>query len=99
MPGISRQGDSLVTGHGCAGVTILAFPGQATVKADFRYVARVTDPTIVHIIGGSTCVPHIAVVNKGSSSVFVAFSPVARIGDSADAGAMITGSANIIVGG
>ena len=99
MPAICIQGSLLATGHGCAGVTTLAVPSQATVKANFALVARQGDLTVVHIIGGSTCVPHVAVVNKGSSSVFAVFQPVARVGDSADAGAMIVGVGNIIVGG
>jgi uncharacterized Zn-binding protein involved in type VI secretion len=99
MPGVCRKGDLLATGHGCAPVTVLNFPSQNTVQADFILVARQGDPTIVHTIGGSTCVPHVAFVNKGSATVLVEFSPVARIGDSADLGAMTTGSSTIIVGG
>jgi uncharacterized Zn-binding protein involved in type VI secretion len=78
---------------------VLDFPSQNTVKADFIFVARQGDRTIVHLIGGSKCVPHIATINNGSATVLVAFSPVARVGDSADLGAMITGSSTIIVGG
>lgn len=100
MPGVSRQGDLLATGHGCAAITSLNFPSQSTVQADFILVARQGDPTIVHIIGSNPpCNPHVAVVNVGSATVFVAFSPVARIGDSTDFGSMITGSSTIIVGG
>jgi uncharacterized Zn-binding protein involved in type VI secretion len=99
MPGVCRKGDLLATGHGCAPVTVLDFPKQNTVKADFAFVARQGDLTIVHIIGGSKCVPHIAAVNTGSATVLVEFLPVARIGDSTDLGAMTTGSSTIIVGG
>jgi uncharacterized Zn-binding protein involved in type VI secretion len=99
MPGVCRQGDLLATGHGCAPVTVLDSPKQTTVKADFIFVARQSDLTIVHIIGGSKCVPHIAIINNGSATVLVEFLPVARVGDSADLGTMITGSSTIIVGG
>ncbi len=100
MPGVSRKGDLLATGHGCAPVTVLGFPGQSTVYVNGILAARQGDPTILHIIGANPpCVPHIAVVNNGSSTVFVSFSKVARIGDSADAGAMIVGSPTVIVGG
>ena len=100
MPGVSRQGDLLSTGHGCAAVTVLSVPGQSTVLANGILVARQGDPTIVHIIGSNPpCNPHVAFVNVGSSTVFVSGSRVARIGDSTDLGAMIAGSPNIIVGG
>lgn len=100
MPGVSRQGDLLVTGHGCAPVTVLDFPKQNSVQADFLLIARQGDVTVEHIIGSNPpCSPHIAIVNVGSSSVLVDFSPVARIGDSTDLGAMIVGSSSVIVGG
>ena len=38
MPAVSRKGDSLSTGHACAGTTILATPGQSTVFANSIYV-------------------------------------------------------------
>jgi uncharacterized Zn-binding protein involved in type VI secretion len=41
---------------------------------------------------------HVRFVNAGSSTVRVSGSFVARIGDSADSGQMITGSSNIFVG-
>ena len=34
MPAVSRQGDSLSTGHATVGVTTLATPGQSTVRAN-----------------------------------------------------------------
>ena len=99
MPPVSRHTDLLVTGHGCAPVTILDVPGQNTVIANGLLVARVTDRTIVHIIGGDPCVPHVAIVNVGSATVITSGLPTARIGDSTDLGAMIAGSPNIIAGG
>jgi uncharacterized Zn-binding protein involved in type VI secretion len=44
------------------------------------------------------CAGHLAVVNTGSRTVFAEGRPVARVGDSADFGAMIQGSANVFAG-
>ena len=90
MPETSREGDSLSTGHGCVGSTVLDTPGQSKVYVENKLVARVGDPP---------CPDHVANVNAGSSKVIVVNSPVARIGDSADAGAMTSGSGKVIIGG
>ena len=42
---------------------------------------------------------HVANVNAGSPNVFVNGIAVARIGDSADAGAMTSGSGNVFANG
>jgi len=44
------------------------------------------------------CVAHPAVVNTGSTTVFAEGIPVARLGDSADFGALIMGSQNVFAG-
>jgi uncharacterized Zn-binding protein involved in type VI secretion len=44
------------------------------------------------------CVGHPAVVNTGSMTVFAEGIPVARLGDSADFGALIMGSQNVFAG-
>jgi len=90
MPGASRKGDLLFTGHNS--FTVLDFPRQNTVLINGILAARQGDPTIFHS-------NHIAIVNVGSSTVFVAGAAAARIGDSVDLGAMITGSFDVIVGG
>ena len=60
---------------------------------------RVTDSTVPHPFPprppGAN---HTAVVNAGSSTVFVEGLALARIGDSADAGAMTSGSSNVFSG-
>ena len=100
MPGTSRQGDGLSTGHICATTSTLATPGQTTVFANGKLVARVGDPTVAHPFPPSpACAPHTAAVNAGSSTVFCAGSNVARIGDSTDLGAMTGGSGDVITGG
>ena len=96
MPGISRKGDGLSTGHICATTSTLATPGQGSVFANGKLVARKGDPTVAHPFPPSpACAPHTAAVKGGSGSVFCNGSAVARIGDSADAGAMTSGSSNV----
>ena len=100
MPAVSRQGDSLSTGHICVGTTTLDTPGQGTVFANSILVARVTDPTVSHPFPPlPPCAPHVANVNVGSPNVFVEGKAVARIGDSTDAGAMTSGSGNVFANG
>ena len=99
MPAISRKGDSLSTGHACTGTTTLDTPGQSTVRANSILIARVGDPTVSHPFPPvPICIPHVANVNAGSNTVRVAGAFVARIGDSADAGAMTSGSLNVFSG-
>ena len=99
MPAVSREGDQLSTGHICASTTVLDTPGQSTVFANSILIARETDPTVSHPFPPAPpCVPHVAVVNAGSSTVRVHGIAVARIGDSTDAGAMTSGSGNVFAG-
>ena len=100
MPAVSRKGDSLSTGHICTGTTTLDTPGQGTCFANSILIARVTDPTVSHPFPPNPpCAPHIANVNAGSPNVFVEGKAVARITDSADAGAMTSGSGNVFANG
>ena len=99
MPAICRKGDSLSTGHICVGTTTLNTPCQSTVRAKSILIARVGDPTVAHPFPPTPpCADHVANVNAGSGTVRVAGAFVARIGDSADAGAMTSGSSNVFSG-
>ena len=99
MPAVSRIGDSLSTGHGCSGTTTIASTPQSTVKADGILIAIVGAPTVSHPFPPDPpCAPHVAQLNAGSSTVFIGGIAVGRIGDSADAGAMTTGSGTVFVG-
>jgi len=99
MPAVSRKGDSLSTGHICTGTTTLDTPGQGTCFANSILIARVSDPTVPHPNPPAPpCPDHVANVNVGSSTVRVHGLKVARIGDSADAGAMTSGSSNVFCG-
>ena len=100
MPAVSREGDSLSTGHICASTTTLDTPGQGTVKANNKLIARRTDPTVAHPNPPAPpCPDHVANVNVGSPNVFVEGLAVARIGDSTDSGAMTEGSGNVFANG
>ena len=100
MPAVSRKGDTTTTGHLCVSTTILDTPGQGTCFANSILIARQTDPTVSHIHPPvPVCPPHVANVNAGSPNVFVVGIAVARIGDSADAGAMTSGSGNVFANG
>tara|TARA_Y100001970_G_C14035668_1_gene750965 strand:- start:71 stop:370 length:300 start_codon:yes stop_codon:yes gene_type:complete len=99
MPGVSRKGDGLSTGHICATTSTLASPGQSTVFANGKLVARKGDPTVAHPFPPSpACLPHTAAVKGGSGTVFCAGSNIARIGDAADLGAMTGGSGTVTAG-
>ena len=100
MPAASRVGDALATGHGCDGVTTIASSNtDGTVHANGIDIIVVGAPTVVHTIPGNGCVPHVETTHAGSSSVFINGIAVCRIGDAADAGAMIAGSSSVFVGG
>jgi len=100
MPATVRIGDPLSTGHPCTGSTTLAGAAQGSVYANGILIAVPGAPTAVHTIGADPpCVPHVAALNAGSPNVFCEGSPMGRIGDSADAGAMTGGSPNVFANG
>ena len=93
------KGDTTTTGHVCVSTTTLDTPGQGDVRANSILIARKTDPTVPHPAPPSPpCPNHVANVNAGSGTVRVSGAFVARIGDSADAGAMTSGSSNVFSG-
>jgi len=101
MPAISRDlRDLAKTGHGCTTV-IGCKATQFSVLANGSAVLRPGDPLLPHTIPVCCplrCVGHPAVINSGSRTVFAEGRPVARMGDSADLGAMIMGSQNVFAG-
>tara|TARA_R110000796_G_scaffold23116_1_gene66612 strand:+ start:611 stop:916 length:306 start_codon:yes stop_codon:yes gene_type:complete len=101
MPGISRHKDLAATGHLCS----LVAPCIATARSVFvngTRVARRDDPLKPHFIRNPEkpplCIPHLAKINRGSPTVFAEGKPVARRGDSADKGAMIVASRDVLAG-
>ena len=101
MPAVCRVGDSLSTGHICSSTTTIASPNtDGTVKANGISVIVVGAPTVAHPFPPNPpCAPHVANLNAGSSSVFINGKAVGRVGDSADAGSMTSGSPNVFAGG
>ena len=104
MPDAARLGDSTTTGHGCDTVTtIIASEDQAlvsTVRINNIIAAVDGDLLSPHtILSGISCVPHVAYVNIGSTTVKIENIAAARVGDSADAGNITSGSGNVSIGG
>jgi len=100
MPAVCRVGDSLSTGHACTGTTTIASSNtDGTVKVNSINVIVVGAPTVsLPAPRNPPCPPHVRFLNVGSSTVRVNSIAVGRIGDSADAGAMTSGSSNVFVG-
>jgi uncharacterized Zn-binding protein involved in type VI secretion len=92
--------DKIATGHPCSATANIAGAFQVAVFAGGEPVSCPGDLIAPHTIKvGKFCVPHAAKVNTGSFAVFAFGRPVARIGDSADFGAIITGTPLVLAGG
>jgi len=100
MPAVCRVGDSLSTGHACTGTTTIASSNtDGTVKVNGINAIVVGAPTVSHAAPPNPpCPPHVRFLNVGSSTVKINSIAVGRIGDSADSGAMTSGSSNVFVG-
>jgi|TARA_B110001454_G_scaffold171094_1_gene161718 uncharacterized Zn-binding protein involved in type VI secretion len=102
MTAVVRIGDSLSTGHGCASTTTIESSNQSTtnVYANSILIDIVGAPTVSHPFPPDPpCAPHTSQLNAGSPSVFINSIAVGRIGDSADAGVMTTGSPDVYANG
>jgi len=98
MPAVARQGDSFSTGHGCTGESTLTGPSN-DVFVDGIGVERMGDPCVEHTIkSGRRCSPHVVNISSGSATVFVNGKPIARVGDSIDAGTITGGSSTVFSG-
>lgn len=98
MAEVARIGDTIATGHGCDGTTTLTGP-SGDVYANNLGIERQGDPTVSHRVSGRNCSnSHTAAVNAGSGTVFVNNKPIARLGDSADAGSITSGSPTVFAG-
>ena len=97
MPAVCRVGDSLSTGHICASTTTIASPAtDGTVHANGIDMIVVGAPTVAHPNPPNPpCPNHVANLNAGSSTVRINGIAIGRIGDSADAGAMTSGSSSV----
>lgn len=100
MPAVTRIGDSLSTGHGCSAVTTLAGANQGSVYVNSILATVIGAPTVAHPVPPDPpCAPHVAYLNSGSPDVYVEGIPLGRVGDSADAGSMLSGSPNVFANG
>ena len=107
MPRVAVKGDTTTTGHGCDATTTIAtstIAEAAKVKVNGTTVAIQGNPLASHTIPNTAtppvCIPHPGTkVNVGSPNVFVNNIPIARVGDSADGGAIINNSRNVIANG
>ena len=95
-----REGDKLTTGHGCDAITSLAISLVRTVRANGIVGAVLGSPTVVHLVPPNIppCQTHASTLKQGSLNVLIGGIPWGRIGDSADAGAMTSGSGDVSVG-
>ena len=104
MPAVVRIGDELSTGHGCDGTTTLDTSNQGVdnVYANYILICVKDAPTVTHDITNPgappPCITHTAKLNVGSSTVKINNIEVGRVGDSADAGAMSSGSPTVNAG-
>ena len=96
-----REGDKLTTGHGCDAITSLAISLVRKVKANGIVGAVLGTPTVVHLVPPDIppCQTHSSTLKQGSLNVLIGGIPWGRIGDSADAGAMTSGSDTVFAGG
>ena len=96
-----REGDPLTTGHGCDSVTTLLLSPNKTTRANGIFCAVQGTITVVHEVPPIVikCSTHAAFLNTGSPNVKIGGIPWGRVGDSADSGAMISGSVNVLVNG
>lgn len=97
----ARLGDAISTGHGCDSSSTILGALQTSVRTNGIINAVKGDAIAPHTIlgAGVGCVLHPAVVNVGSSTVFIEGIPAARYTDSADLGQIEAGSPNVFIGG
>jgi uncharacterized Zn-binding protein involved in type VI secretion len=92
--------DEIATGHSCSATAGIQGALISKVTIGGNPIAVQGDAIAPHTIkSGRICIPHSASINAGSGKVFAQGRPVARIGDSADAGSIISGSSNVFAGG
>jgi uncharacterized Zn-binding protein involved in type VI secretion len=99
MPAAARLTDLIATGHLCDPTAPILGALQSKVTIDGLLAAVTGDLVTPHFIkAGKACVMHPATIIGTSSKVFVSNLNVARIGDPADLGVIITGSPKVFIG-
>jgi uncharacterized Zn-binding protein involved in type VI secretion len=102
MPAVAKVGvDTITTGHLCDTTAGILGQLQNKVLVNGSPAAVKGDAIALHNWKpGSSCVPHTGVkITEGSSKVTIMGYPIARVGDSADAGAVASGSGTCSAGG
>lgn len=98
MPKVSRNGDMCATGHLCTKKAPVR-ASQFSVFANGKPVLRRGDKVKPHtILVPPFCKVHAAKVKGASSKVFARGIGIARRGDSADFGAMVGASQDVVAG-
>ena len=95
MPAVTRIGDADIA-H-CSGM--VRAQGSGNVFVNSIPVSRQGDLNTVHLLPGSPCPAHAAPIASGSSSVFVNFKGIGRVGDGlSGCTAVAAGSSNVFAG-
>ena len=97
--GVATIGSIVTTTDACnfSGQTLLAGPGVPTVLVNGSVVCGVGDLTAPYPSGiPPVCISKTGVIATGNATVLVGGKPIARIGDTTDAGPITTGSLNVL---
>ena len=103
MPIVAVKGDTTTTGHGCNATTTIAGSSLNVYMGGIKVAIQgnaLADHTIPNTAKPPVCIPHPGqIVNVGSTTVKVNGLGIARVGDSADGGAIINKLGNVFAGG
>jgi uncharacterized Zn-binding protein involved in type VI secretion len=103
MPIVAVKGDTTTTGHGCDGTTTIAGSSLNVYMGGIKVAIQgnALDSHTILVPGNPPrCVNHPGqIVNVGSTTVKVNGIGIARVGDSADGGAIIEKAGNVFAGG
>lgn len=95
MPAVTRIGDADIP-H-CS--PMVRAQGSGNVFVNNIPVSRQGDLNTVHLLPGSPCPAHAAAITTGSSTVFVNFKGIGRVGDGiSGCTAVASGSADVFAG-
>lgn len=95
MPAVTRIGDADIA-H-CSGM--VRAQGSGNVFVNNIPVSRQGDLNTVHLLPGRPCPSHAAPIASGSSTVFVNFKGIGRVGDAiSGCTAVAAGSADVFAG-
>ena len=103
MPIVAVKGDTTTTGHGCDGTTTIAGSSLNVYMGGIKVAIQgnALDSHTILVPGNPPrCVNHPGqIVNVGSTTVKVNGIGIARVGDSADGGAIMSKVGNVFAGG